>query len=145
MGFASDRGIVAEADVLGRVLHDHHPVGQYGMGAERFRAGRLRDGEAGPGLQPLPVPVNQSDGRDRAPADEPCEAGDIVEAFLGTGIKHVIAARASPRADSAGGRGAYTVYEMVSAAWGSGEADGEAASNIALNSSAARLIWPKTH
>ncbi len=74
-----DQWIITET-LVGHRVGDHHNVRlQYGLGAKGRVARSLRLLNANPGLEPLPVGIHETDERNRRPADQCCQAAQVVE------------------------------------------------------------------
>jgi hypothetical protein len=89
MGRSRHERVVGEAMVL-RCIRDLQDVAAVqGMGAERDVARRFADArQAGGGLEPLPILVDQADQRDRHAADLGGRASQGIEDRLRFGVEH---------------------------------------------------------
>src|SRR3989454_5483867 len=63
---------------------------QDGMGAKRDVPGRFLDRQTDLGLEPLPLPVDEADQRDRSAANVCGQPGQIVKVFFGSGVKNLV-------------------------------------------------------
>ena len=63
---------------------------QDSMGAKRDVPGRFLDRQTDLRLEPLPLPVDEADQRDRSAANVCGQTGQIVKVFFGSGVKNLV-------------------------------------------------------
>jgi len=88
-GISDYDGIVGEASVFEGVFDVEDVVEEDGVRAEGDVAGRLADGEALNGLEPLPLAVDHADGDIGDVEDAAGKASEAIEAFLAGSIENV--------------------------------------------------------